>query len=170
MAQIHEGHKLTTKNLQESTTKYKANANKKQRAVEFDEGDFVWDVLTKDRFPIGKYNKLAAYKIGPVEIVKKINLNAYRLKLPSDIKTSDVFNVKYLVLFIGDSSNKDANSRANYLQPGEDGVGHRALEFMGKTRVDVSMKTPRKMVTCSLALFLWSKIWDSVNVVTQIIN
>jgi hypothetical protein len=30
----------------------------------------VWVVLTKDRFPIGEYNKLAARKIGPVEIVK----------------------------------------------------------------------------------------------------
>jgi hypothetical protein len=34
-------------------------------------------VLTKDRFPIGQYNKLAARKIGSVKIVKKINPNAY---------------------------------------------------------------------------------------------
>ena len=54
-----------------------------------------------------------AHKIGPVEIVKKINPNAYQLKLPSHIKTLDVFNVKHLVPFIEDSSEEDTNSRAN---------------------------------------------------------
>jgi hypothetical protein len=77
IAQIKEGHQLTIKNLQESTTKYKADADKKRRSLEFEEGDFVWAILTKDRFPVGEYNKLAARKIGPVEIVKKINPNAY---------------------------------------------------------------------------------------------
>jgi hypothetical protein len=67
MAQIQEGHKLTICKLQESTTKYKANADKKRRAVEFEEGDFVWAILTKDRFPVGEYNKLAARKVGPIE-------------------------------------------------------------------------------------------------------
>jgi hypothetical protein len=82
IAQIQEVHQMTTQNLQESTAKYKASADKKRRAVEFEEGDFVWAVLTKDRFPVGEYNKLAARKIGPVEVIEKINPNAYRLKLP----------------------------------------------------------------------------------------
>jgi hypothetical protein len=122
MAQIQEGNKLTIQKLQESTTKYKASANKKRRAVEFEEGDFVWAVLTKGRFPVGEYNKLAARKVGPIKIIEKINLNAYRLKLPSHIKTSDVFNVKHLVPFIDDLSDEDANLRTNSLQPGEDDV------------------------------------------------
>jgi hypothetical protein len=74
---IKEGHKLTIKNLQESTDKYKAMADKKRRPLEFEEGDFIWAILIKDRFPIGEYNQLAARKIGPVEIMKKINTNAY---------------------------------------------------------------------------------------------
>jgi hypothetical protein len=90
-------------------------ADKKWCPLEFEEGDFVWAVLTKDRFPIGEYNKLAARKIGPVEIVKKINAIAYQLKLPNYIKTSDVFNVKHLVPVIDDSSEEDVNSRANSL-------------------------------------------------------
>ena len=102
IGQIQVGHKLTIKNLQESTVKYKAEADKKWCPLEFEEGDFVWAILTKDRFPVGEYNKLVACKIGPVKIMKKINSNAYQLKLPSHIKTSDVFNVKHLVPFIED--------------------------------------------------------------------
>ena len=41
IAQIQEGHKLTIKNLQESTAKYKAKVDKKQRPLEFEESDFV---------------------------------------------------------------------------------------------------------------------------------
>jgi hypothetical protein len=78
--------------------------------------------LTKDRFPVGKYNKLVAHKVGPIEIIEKINLNTYRLKLPSHIKMSNVFNVKHLVPFIDDPSNEDANSITNSLQLGEDDV------------------------------------------------
>ena len=77
IAQIHEGHKLTIKNLQESTTKYKAEADKKRCPLDFEEGDFALAVLTKDRFSIGEYNKLAVCKTGPIEIMKKINANAY---------------------------------------------------------------------------------------------
>jgi hypothetical protein len=82
----------------------------------------VWAILTKDRFPVGEYNNLAAHKVGSIEIIEKINPNAYRLKLPSHIKTSDVFNVKHLVLFIDNSSDEDANLRTNSFQPGEDDV------------------------------------------------
>jgi hypothetical protein len=109
----------------------------------------VWAILTKDRFPVGEYNKLTARKVGPIEIITKINPNAYRLKLPSHIKTSDVFNVKHLVPFIEDSSEEDTNSRTNSLQPREDDVDQIASEFMKTNRSDVSVKTPRRMVTHS---------------------
>jgi hypothetical protein len=149
IAQIQEGHKLTIKNLQESTVKYKAEVNKKRHPLEFEEGDFVWAVLTKDRFLVGEYNKLAARKIGPIEIVKKINPNAYQLKVPSHINTSDVFNVKHLVPFIEDSSEEDANSRANSVQPREDDVEQDAWEYMRKKRRDVKVKPPQRMTTRS---------------------
>ena len=84
-------------------------------------GNFVWAVLTKDRFAVGEYNKLAAKKIWPLEILERINPNAYCLKLPSHIRTHDVSNVKHLSPFLGDSSDDDTvgNSRMNFLQPGE---------------------------------------------------
>ena len=124
-----------------------ASVDKKRCIAEFEEGDFVWAILTKGRFFVREYNKLAACKVGPVEIVEKINLNAYRLKLPCHIKMSDVFNVKHLVSFTGDSSNEDANSRANFLQPGEDDVDQIASEFMRMNGKDISVKKPQRRVT-----------------------
>jgi hypothetical protein len=82
----------------------------------------MWAILTKDRFPVREYKKLTARKVGLIEIIEKINPNAYQLKLPSHIKMFDVFNVKHLVPFIDDLSDEDANSRTNSLQPGEDDV------------------------------------------------
>ena len=69
---------------------------------------------------MGDYNKLSAKKIDPMEIVEKINPNAYQLKLSSHIRTTDVFNVKHLIPYVGDSSSRDddvTNSRANFLHP-----------------------------------------------------
>lgn len=109
--QIQEVHKATIQKLQDSVAKYKASADKKRRYVELEEGDFVRAVLTKDRFPVGEYNKLVARKIGPLEIIEKINPNAYRLKLPSHIKTPDVFNVKHLVPFKFEGGFSDTRRR-----------------------------------------------------------
>nr|GEV24237.1 putative reverse transcriptase domain-containing protein [Tanacetum cinerariifolium] len=88
--------------------------------VDFKVGDFIWAVLTKDCFSVGEYNKLSAKKIGPLEIVEKMNSNAYRLKLPSHIRCSDVFNVKHLLPYHGNSSDEDCvgNSRTNFVYPG----------------------------------------------------
>ena len=90
-------------------------------------------VLTKERIPVGEYNKLSAKKIGPVEFIEKINSNASHLKLPSHIRTADVLNVKHLVHFTGDSSD-DSNSRPNYVHPVETDVGieEQAIRFLEK--------------------------------------
>ena len=73
-------------NLVQEAAKYKSSVAKKRRHVEFEVGDYVWVILTKDRVSVGDYNKLSAKKIGPVEIVEKINPNAYQLKLSSHIQ------------------------------------------------------------------------------------
>ncbi|GKE68687.1 putative reverse transcriptase domain-containing protein [Tanacetum coccineum] len=111
---LHEVHKVVRDNL-----------------VHFEVGDFVWAILTKDRFPVGEYNKLSAKKIDPLEIVEKINSNAYRLKLPSHIHCSDVFNVKHLLPYHGDSSDDDivVNSRANFVYLGENDACPSIEEF-----------------------------------------
>ncbi|PKI48213.1 hypothetical protein CRG98_031400, partial [Punica granatum] len=58
-------------------------ADRRRKHAEFEVGDFIWAVLTNDRFSASDYHKLAVRKIGPVEVVEKINSNAYRLKLPA---------------------------------------------------------------------------------------
>ncbi|KAF8092703.1 hypothetical protein N665_0403s0011 [Sinapis alba] len=94
-------HRTVTRNLEESSQKYKATADCKRREVIFEPDDLVWVVLTKDRLPLHEYNKLKSRKIGPVHVLEHINNNAYRLQLPPHIKTANVFNVKYLSKFNG---------------------------------------------------------------------
>ncbi|GKB64963.1 putative reverse transcriptase domain-containing protein [Tanacetum coccineum] len=95
---LREVHKVVCENLVRANSNYKQDADQKRRHVDFE----------------------AAKKISPLEIVKKINSNAYRLKLPSHIRCSDVFNVKHLLPYHGDSSDDDlvVNSRANFIFPG----------------------------------------------------
>ncbi|GFS44399.1 hypothetical protein Acr_00g0090100 [Actinidia rufa] len=132
ISDLQDVHKQVQQNLLESITKYKDAADEKRRLVEFDVGDFVWAVLTKDQYPAHEYSKLASWKVGPYEIIEKINPNAYRLKLPSYINTSDVFNVKHLMPYRGDSSEEEEvlNSRANSFQPGEADADSKAKDYL----------------------------------------
>ncbi|KAH7575977.1 hypothetical protein JRO89_XS02G0267200 [Xanthoceras sorbifolium] len=130
---LQDTHAQVYENLGRTVGKYKLATDKKRRHLEFGIGDFVWAILTKDRFPVGDYNKLAAKKIGPLEILEKINPNAYRLRLPSHIHTADVFNVKHLIPYSGDSSGEDPDCtpRSTFLHPGgDDAVATRALEYL----------------------------------------
>nr|GEV38737.1 reverse transcriptase domain-containing protein [Tanacetum cinerariifolium] len=115
-----EVHKVVHDNLVRANSKYKQDADQKRRQVDFEIGDCVWVVLTKDHFLVGEYTKLSAKNIGPLEIVEKVNYNAYLLKLPSHIRCSDVFNMKHLLPYHGDLSDDDlvGNSRMNFVYPG----------------------------------------------------
>ncbi|CAA7034520.1 unnamed protein product [Microthlaspi erraticum] len=93
-------HSQVRTNLERATAKYKQDADAHRRDLQFKVGDKVWAVLTKDRFPPGTYNKLKARKIGPLEVLEKMNDNAYRLCLPPTMNTADVFNVKHLVPYV----------------------------------------------------------------------
>ena len=116
MEKVLETHEQTTSNLATSTQIYKAAADTHRRRLLFEVGDLVWAVLTRDRMPAHSYNKLKAKKIGPLEVLERINDNAYRLQLPADITTSDVFNVKYLSRYFPPEQPSD--SRSNPLHPG----------------------------------------------------
>ncbi|KAL4192938.1 hypothetical protein AMTRI_Chr06g196800 [Amborella trichopoda] len=57
---------------------------------------------------------LSIVKVGPLKILRKINDNAYKVKLTSHIRTSDDFNVKHLIPYFGDTSDDELpNSTSN---------------------------------------------------------
>ncbi|GJZ94043.1 putative nucleotidyltransferase, ribonuclease H [Tanacetum coccineum] len=64
VAGLHGVHKVVHENLVRANSKYKQDADHKRRHVDFEEGDFLWAILTKDHFPVGEYDKLSAKKIG----------------------------------------------------------------------------------------------------------
>lgn len=116
--QFAELHEKVHTNLEASSQKYKAAADVHRQDVQFNVGDLVWAVLTKDRFKPVTYNKLKSRKIVPLEILAKINNNAYRLRLPPHMNTANVFNVKHLVPYV--ASDVDENSGTNFLlTPGD---------------------------------------------------
>ena len=102
--------------------------DKKWRHLEFDVRDFVWAELKKGHFSAGEYGKLSTKKIGLVEVIEKINPDAYRLKLPSNIRTAYVFNVKHRIPFTGDSLDDDIVP--NFLSPRENDMDQMTLAFM----------------------------------------
>lgn len=75
-------HTITLVNLKTPTTKYKDAADKHRRHVVFDIGNLVWVYFMRDRLPAHAYNKLKSKRVGPVEVLERINDNAYRLHLP----------------------------------------------------------------------------------------
>ncbi|KAL6537629.1 hypothetical protein OROMI_026163 [Orobanche minor] len=130
---IHSTHRATRDQSVEANVVYKSEADRSHRAMEFEPGDFVWAMLTRDRYPAHGYNTLAAQNIGHLAVLAKINPNAYRLNLPSHLRTSVVFNVKHLNPYssINDDDFDDtAGSRANLISTGENDVPTTSLAFM----------------------------------------
>ncbi|XP_031404521.1 uncharacterized protein LOC116213641 [Punica granatum] len=61
---LQEIHETVQHNLEKAAMKYKTVADRKRRHVKFKVDDFVWAVLTNDRFSANDYHKIAARKIG----------------------------------------------------------------------------------------------------------
>jgi len=90
MRDLHEQVKIK---LQDSSLKYKQQADLKRREVQFNVGDEVLMHLHKEHFPKGMYNKLKYKKIGPCKVLRKFLANAYEIQLPPGIGISPILNV-----------------------------------------------------------------------------
>ena len=61
--------------------------------------------IRSERFPPGTVKKLHARGAGPLEVMKRINDNAYVLNLSEDFGISLIFNVEDLVAYKGPNFN-----------------------------------------------------------------
>ena len=87
-----------------------------QVRVFFNKGDLIQIHLRKERFPNRKYAKLQPRVDGPFKIVKKINDNAYKVKLPYSYGgVSATFNVSDLSPYHEDDQ---LDPRMSFLQQG----------------------------------------------------
>ena len=100
--------------LNDSMNKIAADVNRSH--LVFDVGDLVWAYFTRDQKLVHTYNKMKAKKLGSLEVLEVNNDNAYRLKLPGYINTSDVFNVKQLSRYV--PANTSSDSGSNPSNPG----------------------------------------------------
>jgi hypothetical protein len=76
-----------------------SQANKGRRHVIFEPGDWIWVHMRKERFPAHRKTKLHPRGDGPLQILEKINDNAYKVDLPGEYKVSATFNVSDLSPF-----------------------------------------------------------------------
>ncbi|GJZ33590.1 RNA-directed DNA polymerase [Tanacetum coccineum] len=108
--QIKKLHAQVRDHISKQNERYRKQANKHKKHVEFKEGDMVWIHLRKERFPQGSYSKLKSKGAGPFKVLKKIRENAYKIDLPADYEVSNTFNVSDLIPYQGDSDCEDSRT------------------------------------------------------------
>ncbi|KZV58553.1 hypothetical protein F511_23683 [Dorcoceras hygrometricum] len=110
-------HEKVRANIEKKIQQYTRKANKGNKKVTFEPGDWVWRHLRKERFPEKRRSKLLPRGDGPFQVLERINDNAYKLDLPDEYNVSSSFNVSDLSLF---DVGHDNDLRTNPSQEGED--------------------------------------------------
>nr|GFC01851.1 putative reverse transcriptase domain-containing protein [Tanacetum cinerariifolium] len=118
-AEVREGQLIGLEFVQETTEKIsqiknrlkvthdrqKSYADKRRKPLEFSVGDYVLLKVSpwKDEVRFGKIGKLAPRFVRPFEIIKKVGLVAYRLRLPEELNgVHDTFHVSNLKKCLAD--------------------------------------------------------------------
>jgi len=119
--------KIATDRLNEAKDRQTKYANEHRSERIFNKGDFV--NVHNDRFHHPEERDRPSRKLGPVftgpfEIVEVINPVAYRLKLPSNVRTHDVFHVSDLTLH----HEANENSKKRFKPLPETIDGHQEFE------------------------------------------
>ena len=90
--EIQELHKKVQAQIEKSNERYQSQANKHRKQALLQPGQLVWVHLRKERFPSKRKSKLMARADGPLEVMEKINDNAYKVDLPGEYGVSCTFN------------------------------------------------------------------------------
>jgi len=96
MEEIEHLHERVKLKIEKSNASYQAQANKHKQRMVFQPRDLVWIHLRKEWFPSKRKSKLMPRADGPFEVLKRVNDNAYKVKLLEDYGVSATFNMAYL--------------------------------------------------------------------------
>jgi hypothetical protein len=120
---VKDLHAKIQQQIEKKNEQYANKANRGQKLVRFEPGDWVWVHMRKERFPEQKRSKLMPRGDGPYQIIERINDNAYKVDLPGEYGVNATFNVSDLSSFdIGDdsSSNPFEERGDDAIQPSKD--------------------------------------------------
>jgi len=98
---IHDLHAEIRRKIALSNDSYKHPADMHHRAVNFAVDEFVMARIRPERFPRNSLEKLHARAMGPYQILRKLESNAYVLDLPDSLGINPIFNVKDLTFHRG---------------------------------------------------------------------
>ncbi|GJT34344.1 hypothetical protein Tco_0924763 [Tanacetum coccineum] len=98
---------LIKEKLKAARDRQKSNEDKRHKSLEFEVGDQVLLKVSpwKGVMRFGKEGKLALRYVGPFEILERIGLVAYRLRLPEELNSvHDTFHVSNLKKCLADAN------------------------------------------------------------------
>jgi len=72
---------------------YSTHANRKKKKKVFQPNNLVWNHLRKERFAARHKNKVMSRANGVIEVLERIDDNAYKVDLPEDYRVSATFNI-----------------------------------------------------------------------------